>query len=616
MKTQLVGTSTASGTNVAYNLSLTSLSGGLGSSAQEGDLVIIVNALDSAIDDNPGVGTAGYTEMADLYANDTNDANLSVNYKFMSASPDTTVSCNPSNSSAIASVCYAMVWRGVDLTTPFDVASTTATGVGAEDVDCPSITPVTAGTVVVCLGSGGGASIDTFPGTVPSTFTEIVDIASDPGAAEGAVGSYKAWGGSGSVNAGAYAFDLGTAAQNSWAALTLALRAIPTPPPSVTTNAASNVTVTTATLNGNITAGDITDTWLQLGNRLAISGEDLPFLATLSATDVAYTDSTNDSLRTYRWDGTDWSQVGNSLSIAGISNGGMADLNSTDIALSDGSTDTLRTFRFDGTNWAQVGNSFSVAVVNVALGGLNSTDVALWDSTSEALTTYRFDGTNWAKVGNSLTITGGGIAYLAGLSTTDVAFTSSTGGYLRTYHFNGTNWSQVGNSLTLAAANGLAALSSTDIAFTETATKTLATYHFDGTDWAQVGVSATIIPMGFDALTAFSATKVVYSDGTNDDLRTYNLGTEHGFAISTNSTLTSGVSTSTLGNIGSLGAFTDAVSSLTAATTYYFRAYAINVGGLGVGSILNFTTSSNASAPARILRLKGGIRLKGSIRLR
>lgn len=227
---QLVGTTTASGTSVAYNMSLTSLQGGIASQPAEGDIVIVTNVLANTSNGNPGVGTAGYTEMADLYANNSSDTNFSVSYKVMTASPDTTVSCNPSSGSTISSTCHAVVFRGVNASSPMDVASTTATAVGSEDINCPSITPVTVGAVVVCLGGAAGSAVPSGTFTWPTGYTQATKISSDPGSASLGVGAYKSWSGSGAEDPAAFVITMGTSAFDSWAALTLALRPILPPP--------------------------------------------------------------------------------------------------------------------------------------------------------------------------------------------------------------------------------------------------------------------------------------------------------------------------------------------------------------------------------------------------
>jgi hypothetical protein len=68
-----------------------------------------------------------------------------------------------------------------------------------------------------------------------------------------------------------------------------------------------------------------------------------------------------------------------------------------------------------------------------------------------------------------------------------------------------------------------------------------------------------------------------------------------GFAYSTNSTVSSGVSTTTDSTCpGSTGSFTKNLTGLTAGTTYYFRAYATNANGTGYGGILNFTPQTSS----------------------
>lgn len=223
-----VGGATASGTNTAYNMSLTALTGGIASSPTEGDIVIAINVIVNTTNGNPGVGTAGYTELVDMYRGDSYDTNLSVSYKIMGASPDTTVSCNPSNSGTRASDCVAMVFRGIDSTTPIDVTTTTASSGNSEDVNCPAITPVTPGAIVLCTGSAAGASVDATP-IAPSGYTGTY-IQTDPGSSGAAVASYKAWSGSGAEDPAPYVMDLGTASANSWAAATLALRPKNDPP--------------------------------------------------------------------------------------------------------------------------------------------------------------------------------------------------------------------------------------------------------------------------------------------------------------------------------------------------------------------------------------------------
>ncbi|QQR64990.1 hypothetical protein IPH92_00190 [Candidatus Kaiserbacteria bacterium] len=254
---QFVGSTTASGDNAAYNLSLTGLTGGISSTAAQDDFVVVVNTYVGTADGNPGVGTAGYTEMADLYANNNRDVNFSVNYKFMTATPDTTVSCNGSATAGSASTCLAMVFRGVDLTTPMDVASTTATSNTTEDVDCPAITPVTSGSYVLCTGGGAGANVDAAIPAIAGYAHAYLQFDST-NYTSASVGAYKAWT-SGAEDPAAFVMDLGTQANNSMAALTMALREQRTVSLSSASNqvfsyAQATTTISTITITDNVGA--------------------------------------------------------------------------------------------------------------------------------------------------------------------------------------------------------------------------------------------------------------------------------------------------------------------------------------------------------------------------
>lgn len=157
-----VGSASGSGTASTYNVAINSLTGGSNSAPSEGDLVIVVTGWASTTNGDPGVTTSGYTEVnaVDYYSNDTRDANMSVNYKFMGASPDTSVTVRGTNAAGNGGATVVHVWRGVDLSSPLDVTSTTATGTNAANANSPSITPTTSGAYVIAAGLGTG---DTTP---------------------------------------------------------------------------------------------------------------------------------------------------------------------------------------------------------------------------------------------------------------------------------------------------------------------------------------------------------------------------------------------------------------------------------------------------------------------
>ncbi|MCK9344621.1 MAG: fibronectin type III domain-containing protein [Candidatus Pacebacteria bacterium] len=222
---QYVGAAEASGNSAAYNVSLTALTGGSGGAAQAGDLVVVATGFVSTANGNPGVGTAGYTEVADLYANDTRDANFSVNWKLMPATPDTLVNCLGSGSATNGAVCEVHVWRNTHKTTPLDVTSTTAVATNSAVPNSPIITPVTQGAIVLSLGLGTGAAVDTTV-TQPTGYINKADISVDPGNASTVGIASKAWSGAGAEDAAAWT-GWTTSTSDSWAAVALAIRPEP-----------------------------------------------------------------------------------------------------------------------------------------------------------------------------------------------------------------------------------------------------------------------------------------------------------------------------------------------------------------------------------------------------
>ena len=161
---QFVGYASSTGNSANFNLSLTALTGGADTAAREGDLVIISAGFVSTANGNPGVTTAGFTEVADLYASDSDDANLSVNWKIMSSSPDTTVTCLGSTVATNGATCLAHVWRYAANDNPMDATDVEATpnnNVGSSIPDGGAITPVTSGAVVIVTGNGADAAGDT-----------------------------------------------------------------------------------------------------------------------------------------------------------------------------------------------------------------------------------------------------------------------------------------------------------------------------------------------------------------------------------------------------------------------------------------------------------------------
>lgn len=216
------GVANRSGANNAFSIPLTSLSGGLSSSPQAGDVVIVAIAV--GIDDattNP-ISISGYTTLASLISNpsEANDDDLYFNvaYKVLSSS-DTSISASGLGSSTT----YAVhVWRNVSNSTPIDVSPTTVTD-SLRIATPPSITPVTPGAVIL---SAMGIGSDSLNATFSNSSMENLFTAGDANSSlqESSVGIASiAWSGSGSYTPTGWAIS-STDNTSSGAAVTLALR--------------------------------------------------------------------------------------------------------------------------------------------------------------------------------------------------------------------------------------------------------------------------------------------------------------------------------------------------------------------------------------------------------
>lgn len=208
------------GTTGTTDIPLTDLTGGVGSAPNENDIVIVAYAVGAAADRTIGVTTADYTEEQELYANGSSyDSNLSVSWKKMGGTPDTSVTVSETGSNFNAGAVAIHVWRGQDATTPFDVAETTATGTGTGRPNPASITPTTTGAVVIVAGAAAAVTGAAFTASELSNF--FTDTSPDNEDAMVGLGSY-AWT-SGAFDPAAWTGGT-TNAGDSWTAVTLVLR--------------------------------------------------------------------------------------------------------------------------------------------------------------------------------------------------------------------------------------------------------------------------------------------------------------------------------------------------------------------------------------------------------
>jgi len=148
----------------------------------QNDLVIVAYSIadNDNVDENMAMITSGYTEVADLFSNDTVDANLGVFYKFMGVSPDTTATCDGLGGTDAGVAAVAMAFSGVATVAqggPFDVTSTTATGLSTAHPNPPSISTFTEATSWVVI--AGGAADSAFS-AIPDTITYPTGYTTNP----------------------------------------------------------------------------------------------------------------------------------------------------------------------------------------------------------------------------------------------------------------------------------------------------------------------------------------------------------------------------------------------------------------------------------------------------
>ena len=201
-------------------IALTGLSGGSETAPLEGDIVIIgysagynTNALSLSI------VSSGYTTIGPISGLDSYDTTLVGGYKIMGSTPDADVVVSGTTDANAAGVVTIHVWRGVDASTPMDVAPVTDSDINGGRPTPPAITPITSGAVIVMMGgSAGGTTTGVFTSGL-SNFLSRYEI-----------DTYRTAGGVGSINwtSGTYTPTQWTGSSTNvayaWAAITIALR--------------------------------------------------------------------------------------------------------------------------------------------------------------------------------------------------------------------------------------------------------------------------------------------------------------------------------------------------------------------------------------------------------
>lgn len=228
---QFVGGTTLAVVGGTTNVSvpLTSLTGGIGSAPQFGDLIIV--AVERCGTANKTYNIAGFTQIADLYQNDTEDSNFHVGYALATPIPQTSVVITGGSGAAADGMAIAVqVFRNVNQTTPLDVTSTTTGAINGGAVNPIAITPVTSGAVLVV--TGGAAQDATSFNFSASYLTNFVTPSTNSltSTNDACVGmGYVSWpGGTYDPAVWTVTSSGGTAANWSWNAVTIAIRPGPT----------------------------------------------------------------------------------------------------------------------------------------------------------------------------------------------------------------------------------------------------------------------------------------------------------------------------------------------------------------------------------------------------
>jgi hypothetical protein len=161
------------------SLSLTSLTGGIGTAAIAGDFAVVIFATGST--QNRTGNMAVVSQNASpvsigslLYSNDQNDTNMGLFYVRMASTPDTALSIGYTNSSLDAGAAAVLVFRGVSTADPLHRLEN-ATGIDTQRPTPPAVTPAIPGSVIVCAGSSGGnlGNSHVFSASYLSGFTTI-----------------------------------------------------------------------------------------------------------------------------------------------------------------------------------------------------------------------------------------------------------------------------------------------------------------------------------------------------------------------------------------------------------------------------------------------------------
>lgn len=232
------------------SISLTSLS------LANGDLVLVSYSLATSSSDadlSAKISTSGYTQVTELFANDSCASNMAVFRKTMGSTPDTDLVVVGRNTTSQGSTVVISVFRGVDGTNPLDVTTTTATGIDTGNANPAAITPASSGNVIVLFASSGTSNIARTYTTASTAYMSGFQQTNSSGSTLGITsGSGYVTGQSAGVSYDPATWAISVSSTTfSWTAATLALRAPSTP---ITGTASGTLTISGASTGAAIIA--------------------------------------------------------------------------------------------------------------------------------------------------------------------------------------------------------------------------------------------------------------------------------------------------------------------------------------------------------------------------
>lgn len=225
---QFVGSISASVNLGDVSLATTGLTGGTDTQVREGDYLVVAVA-DGNTSNAVGVmndTTFTWSNVADLYANDDNDCNLSAWVAKATTTPPASISAGAGGSTYQSGLM--MVFREIET---LDATTTTATGINSNTPNPPANTPASSGAVVLIIGGAAKNAGSTIKITAAPAnyigFTAADAIGSTVSSSAGSMiaAAYRTTGLTPGVVEDPGAFTVsGTETINSWAAITLVLR--------------------------------------------------------------------------------------------------------------------------------------------------------------------------------------------------------------------------------------------------------------------------------------------------------------------------------------------------------------------------------------------------------